>query len=86
MAKSLYRMFDKNDNLLYVGMSFSPGYRLAQHSQNTVWFTEVVKITIRRFESDDLCKDAEAHAIRTESPIYNKSKPMPVAVRKARGR
>lgn len=86
MPKSLYRMFDKNNRLLYVGMTFSPSARFTVHARNTPWFEEVEVITIRRFKSDGECSQYEAHVIQTEVPLYNKIRPVPNATKKANKR
>ena len=83
MPRSLYRMYDKDDVLLYVGMSWSPPARFRHHANNSLWFSDVVKISIRRFASDSECKEAESYAIQDERPLHNKERPKPIARRGA---
>lgn len=68
----VYRHFDKQGNLLYVGCSLSAVHRLSQHSQVSPWFTEIAKIDVEKFNSRDAALAAERQAIQTEKPKYNK--------------
>lgn len=72
LPAELYRYFDKNGKLLYVGISLSTISRAAQHRMSAVWWGQAVRIEIERFDSRDSAAEAEAEAIKTESPIYNK--------------
>lgn len=68
----LYRHYDKDDNLLYVGISISTIARLTQHRANKKWFKDITSIKIERFdEREDACK-AELKAIKDEKPLHNK--------------
>ena len=69
----LYRYFDSNDTLLYVGISYSAVARAAQHKSNSHWYARVARIEISRARTrDDLIK-AEVLAIKLESPKFNKT-------------
>lgn len=67
----LYRHFDSEGNLLYVGISINPFKRLNEHKQASSWFDKVKNLTIERFESRDQALIAETDAILNEKPIYN---------------
>ena len=69
----LYRYFDDEGKLLYVGISFSAIVRASQHKANADWFDFVSQMTVERFESRDDASKAEIEAIRSENPIYNKT-------------
>lgn len=75
---ALYRCFDKDQNLLYIGISSSVLARLSQHSHQSHWFSGLVYVKIEKFASlcDAAC--AEKNAIKNEHPqfniIYNKQK------------
>jgi excinuclease UvrABC nuclease subunit len=71
MSNQLYRHFDANGTLLYVGMSLNALNRLIQHRQVSLWFDEIANITIEKFETKDQLIEAEMQAIKTESPKYN---------------
>jgi predicted GIY-YIG superfamily endonuclease len=68
---ALYRIFDRTDALLYVGITADLGKRLATHQRNKSWWHEVNNITIEHFSNRSRALEAEAHAIRTENPLYN---------------
>jgi excinuclease UvrABC nuclease subunit len=67
----LYRHFDKDGNLLYVGISMSVLNRIVQHERNSKWFPNLGHITIQEFGSRSLAEKAERIAIKTEKPPYN---------------
>lgn len=67
----LYRCFDAEDRLLYVGISFKVWARWQQHSLRSPWFHEVRKVTIERFESRGHAADAEREAVAKEKPVHN---------------
>lgn len=74
---ALYRHFDADLNLLYVGISLSPLARLADHANGSSWFSRIWGITVERFGSRRAALYAEARAIADERPLYNKSRPNP---------
>lgn len=67
---SLYRHFDKDGNLFYIGISLSAIQRLSQHRRSR-WFDEIASIKIEKFKSRQDAARAEMIAIRTERPIFN---------------
>ena len=71
MSFALYRCFDKDSALIYVGMSISIRRRLSQHINKAGWFSEVSEIKISRYPDGEQCRAAEKHAIRNECPKYN---------------
>lgn len=67
----LYRHFDAEGCLLYVGVSKSVLVRTSQHKRGSDWFDQVVRIDIERFSTLDDAMAAEQHAIETEKPKHN---------------
>ncbi len=68
----LYRHFDQDDVLLYVGISITGVYRQRQHRDKTPWFNNIAKITLERgFDSIRELQIAENKAIVAENPKYN---------------
>lgn len=67
----LYRHYDDEGNLLYVGISVSFLARTQQHKENSGWFSEIKSITIEKHESREEAIEAERKAIQEESPLYN---------------
>jgi len=68
---ALYRFFDAEADLLYVGISINPGYRFSQHRDDKPWWTEVSDIKIEPFADRRSVMDAERAAIIAEQPRYN---------------
>lgn len=67
----LYRHWNADGELLYVGISLSSIDRLAAHRSGSPWFREIARIDIE-WHSDRLsAMRAERIAIQSESPKYN---------------
>ena len=67
----LYRHFDSQGKLLYVGVSLSFLQRLGQHKENSHWFSLISRVEIESFPSRSEALSAERQAIRSEDPAYN---------------
>jgi hypothetical protein len=68
----LYRCYDADDRLLYVGITESPGRRHARHRDDKAWWPEVAYVEWEFFETIGAAVDAERDAIENESPLHNK--------------
>lgn len=68
---ALYRFFDKDDRLLYVGITLNPGARWKQHSKDKPWWHEVARVTVEHFPDRETVLEAERAAIITERPLHN---------------
>jgi hypothetical protein len=66
----LYRHFDKNGALLYVGISLSAFGRAAQHRMGSRWFNAVKSMTIEAFPTRKAARRAEIAAQQTERPLF----------------
>ncbi len=67
---AVYRFFDANGALLYIGLTVDPGARLRAHRSKPWWF-DIVRIEIERHETRQAAAIAERAAIKAEEPIYN---------------
>jgi hypothetical protein len=67
---TLYRHFDGDGRLLYVGISLNAIIRLAAHRASP-WFDEIARVEIERFPSREVALAAERAAIRDEKPECN---------------
>jgi len=72
----LYRHYDKEGSLLYVGISLSAINRLSQHKVHAHWFEKITQVTIEKFESRKEAIEAEKKAIINENPIHNLYRPL----------
>jgi hypothetical protein len=67
---TLYRFFDADDNLLYIGQSIKAYERVQRHAKDKTWFPDAATVTFQRVPAVDVLR-LEAEAIRTERPRYN---------------
>jgi predicted GIY-YIG superfamily endonuclease len=67
----VYRMYDEDGRLLYVGISKTLATRLTQHHRDKPWAHEIASVTGKRYTSRDAARAAEIQAIGTEGPAYN---------------
>ena len=69
---ALYRHFDSDGRLLYVGISLNPASRQSNHSQNAEWYSDISEIKLEWFETRYAAATAEIAAIENENPKHNK--------------
>jgi excinuclease UvrABC nuclease subunit len=74
---TLYRIFDKDDELLYVGISCQVGWRIFTHSKEKRWWPRARHFTTTVYPTRRLALDAEWEAIDLENPLYNAHRPQP---------
>lgn len=67
----LYRHWDAEGRLLYVGISLSAVQRLAAHRQSSRWYPRIKWIEIERHPTREAALEAERIAIRDEKPLCN---------------
>jgi hypothetical protein len=67
----LYRHFDAEGVLLYVGESLSTTARLIGHRHKSPWFDEITRVEVEHFPTREAAKAAEDRAIAEEHPKYN---------------
>lgn len=70
---ALYRLFDANNLLLYVGISDDPRARFRQHRADKDWWPEVATREIVWYPARDEAAKAEVQAIITEGPKHNRA-------------
>lgn len=70
----LYRYYDSNGTLLYVGISFSALVRAEQHKRAASWWHLAVRMTVETYCSRAEALAAETAAIRSEKPRFNIAK------------
>lgn len=68
---AVYRCFDKSGELLYVGVTDSPGARHGSHRREKPWWGEVAEVQWTFFPTYGAAIDAETDAIENEEPKYN---------------
>lgn len=70
---ALYRLYDADDNLLYLGISFDPDSRLKEHQNEKHWAHLVVRRTVDWYSSRPNALSAEAAATAVEKPLHDSS-------------
>lgn len=70
-AHMLYRFYDADDVLLYVGMTMNPGQRWANHRDEKAWWADVATVRTQLFDSREAVLEAETKAIQAEHPLHN---------------
>ncbi|WP_132120963.1 GIY-YIG nuclease family protein [Actinocrispum wychmicini] len=70
-TQALYRMFDRDGRLLYVGITLDVSQRFKEHRAGKSWWTEASTITLERHGTRQDVEAAEAAAIVNEQPLYN---------------
>lgn len=71
-TQQLYRLYDADGRLLYIGISYSAIARFAQHKDRQPWIGDVCRIEIETHDiSRTEIEQMEADAIRSENPLHN---------------
>lgn len=68
---ALYRLYDAEGDLLYVGIAHDVEKRLTTHRLEKTWWLLVARISVEWFDSRALATAAEARAIESESPRFD---------------
>lgn len=68
---ALYRLYDCDDQLLYVGIAYHPPKRFAEHEGDKPWWPQVARRDIEWIASRAEAEGAERCAIAAEAPRYN---------------
>ncbi len=68
---NLYRCFDSDGRLLYIGVSLSAIARLKEHQCQSEWFVNIARVEIETLPDRASALCAEKDAIAGESPQFN---------------
>lgn len=71
MKTILYRYFDSEGQLLYVGITGNQLKRQSQHRRTAVWFDQIASAKFQHFDTREAAFSAEVEAIQQEKPIFN---------------
>ncbi len=79
----VYRFYDVDGELLYVGITRDMSQRFAAHRRDAEWWSDVANVTVEVTAGRAEAEYAEAVAILSERPAHNRSQP---SVERARSR
>lgn len=79
----VYRFFDVDGELLYVGITRDISQRFAAHRRDAEWWADIANVTVEVTAGRAEAEYAEAVAILSERPAHNRSQP---SVERARSR
>lgn len=68
---TLYRFYDEDGSLLYVGITCRPSERWKRHAAGKPWWLDVAEVRLQHYLGRDAVLTAEVAAIQTEYPRYN---------------
>lgn len=69
----LYRFFNDEAELLYVGITNDPVHRFSNHAYTKPWFAEAAAATMTHYPTRGELIAAERQAIERERPQYNRA-------------
>lgn len=70
-STALYRYFDTDDVLLYVGITSNQRERDRAHIRSSIWTRFAVRSTITHHRTRGAAEGAERKAIKDEQPVFN---------------
>lgn len=68
----VYRAFDADGRLLYIGCTSNLHLRMRSHSSQSGWFSAMARLEIEEHVNRLRAEQAERRAIATEEPLFNK--------------
>lgn len=71
MAHYVYRVYDFDDRLIYVGCTKDLFKRLSVHGKSSWWAYQIARVRGSVYPDRRLALDAESQAIKTERPRWN---------------
>lgn len=80
---AVYRLYDEDGELLYIGSSYDPARRCKEH-QEKGWWPQVAQRTVVWHKSREAAYEKEAKAIKAERPRHNQASTPEYADRRSR--
>jgi predicted GIY-YIG superfamily endonuclease len=69
---ALYRWFDADDRLLYIGITGDLGVRTAAHTKGSSWMDFAASRSVQHYWDRFTVERAEVKAIKQERPLFNR--------------
>jgi predicted GIY-YIG superfamily endonuclease len=70
-TQALYRWFDWDDRLLYIGITRDMAARQESHAKASSWSRFAARCSVERYPNRECVEYAERDAIRAEQPLFN---------------
>ena len=67
----VYRIFDREGRLIYVGSTMHPEVRINTHRHSVWWGPDIHRIKIKVYPNRQHAADEERRAVQTEHPRWN---------------
>jgi predicted GIY-YIG superfamily endonuclease len=67
----LYRLFDSEGRLIYIGVSDSVWRRVKEHERDQAWGPDIAQVRRQRYPGRAAVLAAEKRAIQIEKPVHN---------------
>jgi predicted GIY-YIG superfamily endonuclease len=67
----LYKLYDQNNKLLYIGITTDYKVRFKNHANNQSWWNKVSRHWIKKYPSRTSALRAEKRIIARQKPKYN---------------
>ena len=71
LPTDVYRAYDSDGRLLYVGMSVNVFQRLKQHRYEAPWYSQVSSVRVEQYKDWRTARHVEGYAIKHEHPQWN---------------
>jgi predicted GIY-YIG superfamily endonuclease len=69
--EALYRWFDWDDRLLYIGITRDVAVRSDSHSRSSSWARFAARCEVMRYPTREMVETVERQCIRDEQPLFN---------------
>ena len=68
----VYRAWDTDGTLLYIGSTINAPQRMRSHATGTRWWLEVARVTFEEYDTEAEIRKVESAAIWNEASLYNR--------------
>lgn len=68
---AIYRIYDRSDRLLYLGIAVDPSKRIQKHNSTAAWWHLAELQSVEWFDTRAEAERQEMRAVRSEGPLYN---------------
>lgn len=79
LHRFIYRLYDADANLIYVGITWNPHVRWSTHKTTKTWWTEVASIELWLCANERDARKWETACIKQQLPKYNRGQKPKVA-------